>query len=83
MSAEDTDRLARLITHTARMNLQVEQGRSGKSHDERGFTPIIESYKPRWSGLSKAQQRAAIDYAKEIHDMTPALVKAAVETLED
>jgi hypothetical protein len=83
MTPAETDGIARLITHTARMNLQVEQGRSGRSHDERGFTPIIDGYKARWSGLSKAQQKAAIDYAKEIHDMTPALVKAAVETLED
>lgn len=78
----DLDRAARLLTHTARMNQQVDQGPSGKSHDERGFTPIIDGYKQRWASLPKAHQKQAIEYANAIHDMNPKAVKAAVATLE-
>jgi hypothetical protein len=84
MSAAEVDGVARLITHTARMLMAVEQGKhkSGKSAEERGFTPHIERNKARWSGLSADQRKQAIEYAKGIHDMTPATVKAALAALE-
>lgn len=76
-------RLVRIIGHTGRMNLMVEQSPSGQSHKDRGYDTIIDGYKAEWNAAPSAHRKAAIEAAQVHSALIPKDIKAAVAALED
>lgn len=72
---------AKIISHTARMNLAIEQSPSGQTHKQRGYDQIIAGYRNQWAGLSKEQKAAAVDEASG-YELNSKTIKAAVAALE-
>lgn len=83
MSPEELNAVTRLVSHTARMQAAVVQSPSGQTAEDRGYDAVIASYKPRWSGLSPEQQKAAKEAAGTLPDLSPSAIKAAVAALEE
>lgn len=73
---------AKLVSHTARMNLAIEQSPSGQTHKQRGYDKIIAGYQNQWAGLTPEQRKAAIAEASGTKDLDAKTIKAAVAALE-
>ena len=80
-AAAVTNEQVYMITHTARIQMVLADTPAHTRKPE--YDDVITNrYKGQWRALSPAQRKAVCAAALTIHDMTPAIVAGAVQTLE-